>query len=332
MTASPQNLPPADPHLRIPPAVQARIDRANELMRPPEPAPAPAEPPAPAPAEPQEPQVTPPGNEDTFQAPAPASEAPKPDDWEHRYKSLKGRFDRMESDNRTLQADLHQSRRDNAVLQAQVAPTRETQFEAKRLITPEEETEYGEEFLAVVGKRAQEITAPLMAELQDLRKKVGSVSAKTEMSDREKFFQDLTSTVGNWREINKNPDFIQWLSTDDPYSGQRRQDMLDMHVEKNNAAKAALFFQGFLRETTAVTPLDEPKPDPKKIPLEALAAPGRAKSSAAPSAPGSDEPLNITPAFIAQHYSRSARGYYKGNEDEYQRIEKAIFRSQQRQG
>ena len=70
---------------------------------------------------------------------------------------------------------------------------------------------------------------------------------------------------------------------------------------------------------------EEPQPaEPNgKLSLESFAAPGRAKTSAASSAPV-EKPL-ITRAQISQFYADSASGKYRGREAEKNQLEAMIF-------
>jgi len=88
------------------------------------------------------------------------------------------------------------------------------------------------------------------------------------------------------------------------------------------------FFNGFLAQEAALAPAPTVDPAPAadgKIPLSDLAAPGRAKTSAA-NAPV--EKPTFTTAQIAQFYADSARGKYRGREAEYNRTEAQIFEAQ----
>ena len=67
------------------------------------------------------------------------------------------------------------------------------------------------------------------------------------------------------------------------------------------------------------------QPPAGKVPLEAFAAPGRAKTAAA-TAPA-EKPI-ITRAQIATFYADKAAGKYRGKEAEADRLERMIFEAQ----
>jgi hypothetical protein len=100
------------------------------------------------------------------------------------------------------------------------------------------------------------------------------------------------------------------------------------------------FFNGFLAEEAAVDPANSgqdnrdtpPSPNgskqaaPPKVPLENMAAPGRAKTGAGNSS-SSEKPI-ITRREVSEFYAEVAAGKYRGNEAEKERLERQIFEAQ----
>jgi hypothetical protein len=258
--------------------------------------------------------------------------------WEHRYKSMKGRYDRevpeLKSQIAAMGDEIRSLQNVLATMETKSAPGVSSK-EIERLITPEEEEQYGTDFLTVVGKRATEIanqkTSELRAELDALKENLKGVANVTARTAQEKMYETLDVRVPKWREINRDGEFMEWLQKMDPFSGQIRQDMLTSAHQRNDAARVAAFFEGFLREAATVAPrADEPGTDrgnPDKPSLNDFAAPGRARS-AAPKIPGPDDQQIITRAFISQFYVDKAAGRFRGREDEANKIERSIFDAQ----
>lgn len=343
------NLAPIDPAVVIPPSVRAAAERskqAYERAYQDEPA---------DPADPADPLVNelPAPTENSFSAPSakiepvtpevtePASdraEQPIEDQsWEHRYKSMKGRHDRAAMQIAQLSEQISSMQNVIATMQvAQTAPPPTGAAQNSRLITPEEENDYGEDFLNVVGKRAKEELLPLV---QQYESKIASLEAKLEgvggyvaQDARTRMQATMDAQVPDWRELNFNPDFVQWLKLPDPYSGAIRHEMLKEAYGRNETARVANFFKGFLAEEAAVDPAERgpdltggaaTTPPSNKIPLESFAAPGRAKTAAASGAPA--EKPSFTRAQIARFYQDSSSGKFRGKEVERDRIEKQIF-------
>jgi hypothetical protein len=63
--------------------------------------------------------------------------------------------------------------------------------------------------------------------------------------------QRLAEAVPNFREIDRDPRWLQWLTGRDALSGQIRQQLLDDAVAKGNAGRVIAFFRGFLQEAAA---------------------------------------------------------------------------------
>lgn len=343
-----------DPDVKVPDAVKAAAARANALytttvsgetvpepeapQTPPDaeqaPAPTQASPPVTeAPKPPQEPPVTTQGNQ------PPAGE----DSWEHRYRSLDGRFRRSEQQRTEMSNRMAGLERLVATLQTPpaTAPTAPPPVQSARLITPEEEADYGTEFLSVVGKRAKEEIAPELAnlrkDLDTIRGQVGNVAGSVVQSARDKMHADLDNILPQWRQLNVNENFLNWLALPDPYSGGIRHNLLKEAYGRNQTARVAAFFRGFLSQEAAMRPAptngaggqrttattkNGAGGQPPKVTLADLAAPGRAKT-AAPSSPA-EKPV-FTRAEITRFYADISAGRYAGRDAEKNKIENDIF-------
>jgi hypothetical protein len=254
---------------------------------------------------------------------------------------MKGRYDRAEQANNSLRAQMNDMQRQLAALQAQRPATSDVRFATQKLVTAQEEADFGAEFLDVVGKKAKEEVSPeiarLEAELNELRGRVGGVDSLVQMTARERMEAHLSREVPDWMELNTNPDFIAWLDLPDPYSGGIRKQLLHAAYYGNDAHRVAAFFKGFISDEAATNParagagqtevvtLAGNEPKPQKVPLETFAAPGRAKTAAAP-APA-EKPF-FTRAQIAKFYADIQKGEYAGRDAKRQEIEIAIFEAQ----
>jgi hypothetical protein len=326
-----------DPNVKIPAAVLAGAARSDEIHKAAyqttiEDAPASAEnqpanialteapaatqpvqqaEPAPAPATPQ---VTDPADDDLS--------------WRHKFLAENGRLKKALENVRQLSEQVQNMTATMAALhQAPPAQQIAPELNAQSLLTPQEVEEYGPEFLEVVGKKAAEIArrelAQRDAEISRLRAQVDGVQTSVSMDARSKMKQELAARLPNWEQVNQDERFLDWLALPDPFSGAIRHSLLKEAWGRNETARVLAFFNGFLSEEAAVVPRAEPAPSPKgKVPLETLAAPGRAKTAASTTGPA-EKPV-ITPEQITQHYARSAAGYYRGREAEYQQMEQAI--------
>jgi uncharacterized protein YukE len=320
-----------DPAANIPPAVRAQVARANELHSqifsteeapvdgdtPPQPAPPAEAPPAATAPETPPADVTPP-------ATPPAPDTSKTVDWERRYNAMKGRHDDLQALVRQLQAEVDTLKEANAKLR-----TKPEAPPVERLLTPEDEDAYGTDFLNVVGRKAKEEVLPevkrLEQELDALKSSMQGVGSFVHQTARERFHSDLDNLAPGWRDLNNDDEFLDWLELQDAYSGATRKELLSSANARNDSHRVAKFFKGFLAERAAVGPAGiEPHQQeaPAKVPLENLAAPGRARTAAAPGAPA-EKPI-FTRAQITQFYQDVTTGKYRGREADQKQLEAAI--------
>lgn len=287
------------------------------------------------PTEPQQPQQAQPAPSEPTQQQAPAEGE---ESWEHKYKSVHGRYVRAQETIRQ-QADTIQNLQ-NIIATMQVAAPAAgdaPELAAEKLITPEEANDYGEDFLKVVGKKAREELAPVIngykAEIDRLKKQLEGVSGVFKQDAQKKLLGTLDEKLPNWRQMNTDQQFLDWLSLPDPYSGAIRHDMLKAAYAQGDAHRVLAFFNGFLAEEAAVAPANaEPEigtTTVPKVPLQNLAAPGRAKTAAASTAPA-EKPF-FTRAQIAAFYADVAAGKYRGRDADKNKAEAEIF-SAQREG
>ena len=253
--------------------------------------------------------------------------------WEHRYKSMKGRYDRAESQLRSMSDQITSLQNVIATMQVSASPQSKSEMSAERFLTAEEENDYGAEFLTVVGKKAKEELLPIVkgyeSKIADLEERLKNVGGYVQQDARSRMESMLDDRTPSWRDINFDPNFISWLKLPDPYSGVIRHEMLKAAYERNDAPRVAAFFNGFLAEEAAMDPAREETgrtSAPAKPSLQNFAAPGRAKTAAASGAPA-EKPI-FTRAQIAKFYAESASGKFRGKEAEKDRLEAQIFEAE----
>lgn len=248
--------------------------------------------------------------------------------WEHRYKSMKGRYDRAEAQLRSMSEQITSLQNSLAALEHRRSDPVDDSFE--KLITPEEENDYGQDFLNVVAKKAKEellpITKKYEAKIAELESRLQQTTGYVEQDAKSRMESSLDHEIPNWRDVNFNPDFLTWLKLPDPYSGVIRHELLKTAYSRNDTPRVLAFFNGFLADEAATDPAKAEtgrSNAPAKMSLENLAAPGRAKTAAATGAPA-EKPI-FTRAQIAKFYADSAAGKYRGKEAEKDRVEAQIF-------
>lgn len=217
--------------------------------------PEPVQPPA-QPAPPAEPQSPPEPTPPPQPAPTPAP-ASEPNPWEHRYKTLQGKY----------QAEVPRLARE---LKAQQERATELALEVERLkvkastpaIPEVDESGIDPDLLAVINARALKAARE---EVAGLRPDVESINAErrqraaqdAEAQQRAGFVSDLEALVPNWKDIDDDAAFHAWLADYDE-SGVQRQERLVQAITGFNAARAAQLFRAF----DAVRAKPKPAPAP----------------------------------------------------------------------
>jgi hypothetical protein len=373
-----------DPSVPVPPGVKAQADRANalieqakaakaaneanggnELVRPLVPPPvqpnpniitANFDPNNPRPPEfdpivsgaaantrrsetPPVPQFTPPA------APQPATPQNEAD-WEHQFKSLKGRYDRETEEKRRLQQTLIDQQR----LLAQVGPPAAPQGEGSgvrfnvappppgRLVKQAEIQEYGAELMDVVGRRAAEVYEPILqqlaGELNQVKRQIGGVQGTVVFDARVRMYDDLARQIPNWDAINNSAQFGAWLDQIDPISHKTRREFLNVAHNSNATGQVIDIFNAFLGAANgsgngsgngAGNPgysQGNPQPSPQQLDLMQFAAPGKAKTGQTQAPP--DKGF-VKRSEIKQFYTERTQGKWAGREAEAAAIERQIF-------
>ncbi len=342
----PVDLAPVDTSVTIPEHVRRAAELAESFYKKPEepakeaaiekPVEAPWAgdlPPAEAPPAPEAPPPVQAKNEPV----TPTKQEIHENDWASRYNSMKGRYDAAQRTIGSMQEQMSQLGdelvRTQALLRGQqpVEQQRPTNNNVK-LITAEDEQAYGPELIDLARRAAAETLGP---EIEMLRSQNQSLQKRVTTTAQSEVRSALDSQVPNWKAVNKSPEFKQWLSLRNVYTGEVRQQMLNEAYSAADAPKVAAFFKDFLREgiaTGQVTPAPQqeqpPAPRIAAVPLETLAAPGRARpaSGESPASPA-DKPI-YTRAQIATFYSHVRQGAYAGRETEKARLEQSIFAAQ----
>lgn len=268
--------------------------------------------------------------EDPEQIPdTPAPTEAVPDNWEHRYKSMEGRYRQQVETNALLSNQISQLSTTVAQLQhPQMQPTNERSFAQQPLVTDEERKAYGDDLLSVVERKALEAVNPYLRRLENdnqlLRQRLQSNEARDTYSV-------LDAQVPNWKDINVHPEFLSWLNLPEIYSGQVRAGLLKAAFEQGDAPRVLAFFQGFLTdhpELRAQTPRQTPAAQaPKRQAardLKEFAVPGKARPASGNEPIAVEQPV-ITQKDIDRFYEAVRKGAYAGRLEQKNADEARIF-------
>lgn len=349
----------------LPKAVRAQVEKADQIAA--EYYKALAQPPAPGSAPPSSETPPAPPSGETPPAPpvqgAPVATPPEPpkEGWEQKYKVLQGKYNaevpRLQAQTREqgeavrqLREQLTATQNLLASLSAQRAadpaqsPTGTPPVPA-RLVKDEEIREFGPDLIDVMRRVVREeasqlVPAEIDRHVKPVAQRVDQVAQATQQvgsrvaqNDQQAVLSMLASAVPNWREVNADQGFLDWLDQVDPYVGVRRGELLTQAYKAHDGPRVVAFFTGYQKEHAAVnppavqpTPAAAPSAAPQKS-LEQFVAPGTPKTGAASTPNGSGGRV-WSRAEISQFYVDVQQGKYRTRPDEQKKLEADIFAAQ----
>lgn len=279
--------------------------------------------------------------------PAPV-EPPKADEYKTRFINLKTKWD---SEVPEMRKDLvgagekiddltNQLKALTEKLEDKANQAPDTIEKAVDSISDEEMEEFGPTLIALItriansaggNKDAAKEILELKKEIVQLKAGHSQVTERQELSDKEKFFKELTELVPDWREVNNETDFQAWLSEDMPGTREERQFYLQKAADAFDHEKAAEMFsiyKAIRGKGSAPIPTDDEPDDEGNLDDQII--PDSSKASDVQTDGAGEKGKKIwTRNDIARFYSDKSKGLYKRKEDEARRIEKDIHAASQ---
>ena len=302
------------------------------------------------PQEPQEPVQEPPqtepapappaAEEPPQRAPAAPSEPAKPEDtvdyWRNKFRTLDGKYraevPRQASQIREATARIQHLEQTLAAMTSAEPATR-ANGNGKTLVTEEEIGEYGEDFVSMMRRLAQEEAGRAVSQVAPKIEEVrGELQQSRTQTALERLYGLLDSQVEDWRSINRSPEFLEWLDEEDPFAGETRKSLLRDAFDRKDGNRVLTFFTGFLNQQRTVqppAPADPQTPPARtqpRVKLEDLAGPR--SSGGGGQTPAGEEPIQSwTRRQIAAFYKDVQMGVYRNDPDRQRQIEASIHRA-----
>lgn len=257
--------------------------------------------------------------------------------YEQRWRSLQGMYNsettRLRAENNQLGQRVGQLEQ---LLTSLSTPQQQSaaQTHVDKLITDKDVEDYGDS-IDVMRRAAREEVASANQEVANLRDmvmqlqanvvpKVDGVMQRQALNAEQVFWSELSSYVPDWREINADQQFHNWLLEVDPLSGLNRQTYLDTAQNQLNAQRVAGFFKTW--QSLNSGPIAQSPRNVASSQLEKQISPGRGRTSA--SSITASEAKAYNRADVAKFFDDVRKGLYKGREQERDRIERDIFAAQ----
>jgi len=259
------------------------------------------------------------------------------DDFEQRYRTLQGMYN---AEVPRLTAQINESNQrlgqmEQLIASMQVrAPVAQAQPAPQSVLTEDEVEEYGEsiDIMRKVFQEASTKDQERIGQLENaLRQLHGQIVPRVEQlatnqaqSADQNFWAALSRTVPDWREVNADPRFQDWLLQVDSLSGNSRQVYLENAQQSLDADRVAYFFASWAEENGTAAEARNNRPAAASE-LERQVVPGRSRNTGAPTG---NQLKTYTPKDIADFFADVRMGKYKGREEDRGKIERDIFAAQ----
>lgn len=264
--------------------------------------------------------------------------------YQQRYRTLQGMYNsevpRLQSQTREQAQRLQQLEQLIASLSAAPSEPEPQQSQPTPLLSDTERSEYGES-IDVMRKVSREEVGDLVARIGTLENmlnqmagslnthvipQVQHVAQQQSLTQEDRFWSQLTDKVPSWKQINNDPDFHTWLLEVDPLTGTARQSHLVEAQGRFDVNRVMAFFDTWSKVSGKYTNATAtPNRSAQATELERQVAPGRSRSTSAPTGQASK---TYTRADIARFFDEVRQGKYKGRDAERNRTERDIFAAQ----
>ena len=168
--------------------------------------------------------------------------------WEQRFKVMEGKFksevprlsdqirDLMSQNDKltNLMATMNQQERKPEI----TTGTYLTEEEFEKL----EEEGFERSTIELIGSMAERVAEK---RLSQYNRKVDGIANVVAESSKGRFFSELEGKVSDWRVINEDSRFLEWLAEADGYSGSTKQQSLDRAYANMDARGVAAIFNAY---------------------------------------------------------------------------------------
>ena len=279
---------------------------------------------------------------DTLNAKLP--EQPKPaeakvegtaEEWKQRYDTLQGKYNaevpQLHGTANALRIQLQEALTRIQTLEADKAKGAGGPDNGKGTGAGEEEVvdpslkafkeEYPDIFDAVkkmVQPKAPEVPKPAEVKVDPATPPAAATEARQTM------LYTLGRDIPDWKEVNKDPEFIKSLEAFDPKAGMTKLQALNQAFNANDSATVIGFFRDYKAAKAAAPVIDANAklgPDGKPLTAEELAL-APPKGGRPPGGPQGDQ-IAVTPQDLAKFYDQARRGLWGSITEQKYRTEEA---------
>lgn len=250
----------------------------------------------------------------------------KPDLWEQRYKTLKGKYDKevpaLHSSLRQLQEEL-QAIKDSVV----------TKKADKKAILEDDKTDdpdikYLEEEFPDIHKAVAKMLGAKKKVDPEIDQRLQQVETRVTVSDKEKFIKDLTDSCSDWSEIRDDERFTDWLNEVDDLTGAPRFQLAVLAQQSLDGKRLGKFYNRFKAETLKSDDNSGGQQGKTEKDLEKHVGMPKPKSGGVPDKSGKDNDI-LSRGDIKKFYDDAASGKYVSDPEAFKKQEARIHKAMQ---
>lgn len=173
------------------------------------------------------------------------------------------------------------------------------------------EDQYGSEFTDAIDKRISRAVKQQVQEIvSGFQQDLSSVKQTQAASEQSMFEEVIDKLSPNWRALNVNPDFVNWVqNSTESFSGVSFQDILIDSYNRRDASKIAKIFNTYEQLKTKTST----RQTGTKAEASQLVAPPK-RGSASHATIENNSGQVFTQTQVQDFYSKLAQGAYKGKE------------------
>jgi hypothetical protein len=247
----------------------------------------------------------------------------KSDDWEQKYKVLKGKYDKEVP-------ELHRATKQ---LQEEMSSLKESlstkRSEKKATLEEEKTTDPDIAYLAEEFPDIHRAVAKMLAEGKNpkVEERLSSVETSVTQQAQDKFFKDLAEAVPDWQTIRDDERFVTWLNEVDELTDAPRFQLALLAQNNLNGKQLARFYNRFKKEVLGNGD-DTSETSKSEKDLEKHTGMPKSKAGKQPDTKGKESDY-VSREDIKKFYRDAASGKFVGDEDAFKRMESKIHKAMQ---
>lgn len=195
--------------------------------------------------------------------------------WKHKYKSLDGIVRQRDQRIEQLGDIIANMQQSIAAMQNQ-APANQAPATPEPAVSKEDVDTFGPDLIDLIRRvfkdEAKSLEAHLKQQFSGFESKMAKVESSVKESAQEKFESYLDKNAPGWRQVDSDPEFLEWIK-----ASKVRHQQLAMSVQSMDAVAAAELFNMYTQMHKQVQAEQAAPRENKQRELEKQLAPGKSR-------------------------------------------------------